>query len=353
VLPPQRANDAKPAYDNQLVAHAQMPEGLQMSSALLLQSRRKRVGKRIKAILWRCGGEPLLHFLLVGALIFAAYQYLNPAAARTDSTNQIAITKDDLRQLAFVWIAQGRGVPSPGVMRTLVDQKVSEEILSREAAALGLDKNDEIIKRRLAQKMDFLAADVAALQDPGDAELRAWFGKNSARFQLPARASFRHLYFSLDRGPDARDAALAALTKVVGQPSDTNGLNGIADQFMFQDYYGDRTTEQVAKDFGPDFAKALFQTKPGAWQGPIQSGYGWHLVFVESIEPKRTPAFEEVEPDIKSAWLEDKQAEIRRTAFNTMRVHYKVTVAPIDAAELATLAVPPVAAAAASEVMPQ
>ena len=92
-------------------------------------------------------------------------------------------------------------------MRALIEQRVSEEILFREAVALGLDKDDEIIKRRLAQKMDFLAADIAALQDPGDAELRAWYAQNSDRFALPPRASFRHLYFSFDR-PGARDRAV-------------------------------------------------------------------------------------------------------------------------------------------------
>jgi hypothetical protein len=150
--------------------------------------------------------EPLLHFLLVGTLIFAVYALLNPAANRTDQTNHIVLTKDDLRQLAVHWLAQGRAPPTADEMRALVEQKVSEEILFREAVALGLDKDDEIIKRRLAQKMDFLAADVVAFQDPSDAELRAWFAQNASRFALPPRASFRHLYFSSDRGPGARDA---------------------------------------------------------------------------------------------------------------------------------------------------
>src|SRR5262245_42184316 len=94
--------------------------------------------------------EPLLHFLFRGALIFAIYALLNPAASGTDDVNRIELTKDDLRQLALQWIAQGRPAPNPDEMRDLVEQKVSEEILSREAVALGLEKNDEIIRRRLA-----------------------------------------------------------------------------------------------------------------------------------------------------------------------------------------------------------
>ena len=213
-------------------------------------------------------------------------------------------------------------------MRALVEQRVSEEILFREALALGLDKNDEMIKRRLAQKMDFLTEDVAALQDPSDAELKTWFVQNSGRFALPPRVSFRHLYFSSDRGPGARDAAAAALAKIAGKSADTAEAGAAADRFMFQDYYAERAPDQIAKEFGPDFSKAVLQLKSGSWQGPIQSGYGWHLVFVEATEPGRVPTFEEVEPDVKSAWLDQKQREIKRIALETMHARYTVVVPP-------------------------
>jgi peptidyl-prolyl cis-trans isomerase C len=302
------------------------------------------------ALIRRWLREPLIHFLLAGALIFAVYELLNPAAGRGAQVDQIVLTKDDLRQLVIGWLAQGRALPSAEEMRALVAQKVRESILSREAVALGLDKDDEIIRRRLAQKMDFLAADVAALQDPSEAELRAWFAQNSSRFALPPRASFRHLYFSFDRGPGAQDTAAAALAKLAGKPDAAASV--AADPFMFRDYYSDRTPEQIAKEFGPDFAKALFQLEPGAWRGPIRSGYGWHLVFVEVIEPGRIPAFEEVQPDVKSAWLDQKQREIKRIAFAAMRARYTVVVPPIETVDLAGLRIPQ-RAFSSSDVVPQ
>jgi peptidyl-prolyl cis-trans isomerase C len=280
--------------------------------------------------------EPLLHFLLAGALIFAIYELLNPASNRIDRANQIVLTKDDVRQLAVHWLAQGRPPPTAEQMRALVEQRVSEEILFREALALGLDKDDEIIKRRLAQKMGFLAEDVAALQDPSNSQLRAWFGQNSDRFALPPRASFRHLYFSFDR-PGAHERAAAALGKIAGRPTDAPELASVADPFMFQDYYAERAPEQIAKEFGPDFAKAVFQLKPGGWQGPLQSGYGWHLVFVDAIESGRVPAFEEVEPDVKAAWLDQKQREVKKAAFEAMRARYTVVVPPIETVDWASL----------------
>ena len=295
--------------------------------------------------------EPLLHFLLAGAVIFLVYDLLNAAASRPDRSNQITLTRDDLRQIAVQWRAQGRPVPSAEEMRELVDEKVREEILSREAVALGLDKDDEIIKRRLAQKMDFLAQDIAALQNPSDVELAAWYAQNTDRFALPPRASFRHLYFSFDR-PGARERAVAALGRMSGKAADAPEAAGVADPFMFQDYYAERTPEQIAREFGPPFAKALFQLRHRAWAGPIQSGYGWHLVFVDAVEPSRVPAFEEVEPDVKSAWLDQKQLEIKRVAFDAMRASYTVVVPPIESVDLSSLRNPrpPIAA---TSVLPE
>ena len=290
--------------------------------------------------------EPLLHFLLAGSVVFVIYELLNPTVGRMDRANQITLTQDDLRQLAVHWLAQGRPPPTTAEMRELVEERVSEEILSREAIALGLDKDDEIIKRRLVQKMNFLAQDLAALQAPSDAELAEWYAQNSDRFALPPRASFRHLYFSFDR-PGARERSGAALDKIAGKPANAPEVAGIADPFMFQDYYAERTPEQVAREFGPPFAKALFQLKPGAWRGPIQSGYGWHLVFIDAFEPRRVPKFEEVEPDVKSAWLDQKQGEIKRATFEAMRARYTVVTPPVESVDLGNLRIPqaPVAAA--------
>ena len=116
--------------------------------------------------------EPLLHFLLAGLALFAMYQALNPAAVEQGNRSRIELTNDDLRQLAVGWMAQWRRPPTPEEMRRLVDSKVREEILYREALALGLDQDDTIVKRRMAQKMEFLAEDLAALREPNREELR-------------------------------------------------------------------------------------------------------------------------------------------------------------------------------------
>ncbi|HWK63294.1 MAG TPA: peptidylprolyl isomerase [Rhizobiaceae bacterium] len=285
--------------------------------------------------------EPLVHFLVVGALLFGAYHFVSGERDAGPDGQKIELTQNDIRQLAVSWLAQGRPLPTVDQLRSLVDQRVTEEILFREAVSLGLDRDDEIIKRRLAQKMDFLAADLAAINEPTKAELVEWFSKNADRFALPPHVSFKHLYFSPDKhGGGARDAATATLDLVTGKLPDSPEVASAGDPFMFRTYYGDSTPEQVAKEFGPRFAETLFQLKPKSWQGPIQSGYGWHLVWVDSIEPGRVTAFEEVEPNVKSAWLDDRYREIKRNALEEMRSRYKVVVPSLHDIDLRGLSGP-------------
>jgi peptidyl-prolyl cis-trans isomerase C len=271
--------------------------------------------------------EPLLQFLLVGAVLFAAYRALHPEVERAEQTKRIVLTADDLIQMSVASLAQGRPAPTPVQMESLVQAKIREEILYREALALGLDKDDTIVKRRLAQKMEFLAEDISMLAEPSTQDLRAWFERNTARFALPPRVSFRHLYFSSDRrGEHAKEAAMKALGMLAGKPSDASDAAALADPFMFQDVYVDRSFDQVATLFGPNFARELLPLTPGSWQGPIESGYGWHLIHVESSEPSRIPSFEEIEPDIKAEWVVDERAQAKRRAYEAMRARYEVVL---------------------------
>lgn len=268
--------------------------------------------------------EPLVHFLLIGALLFAVYG-LQHRGSGIETSKRIELTMDDLRQLEVSFESQWHRPPTPREFAGLAESRVREEVLFREALSMGLDKEDTIVKRRMAQKMEFLSEDVASAHEPSTSELKAWFEKNGQRFSLPTRATFRHLYFSPDyRGQNAHNDAVKALAKIAGQPEDSKFAAALADRFMFQDYYGDRSPEQLAKEFGPGFAKAIFQLKPGSWQGPIQSGYGWHLVWIDSFNPGRVPALEEVEPDVKAAWLADQRAEAWRKAYESMRAKYVV-----------------------------
>ena len=287
--------------------------------------------------------EPLLHFLLIGLGLFALYRMLNPAAVEQENRSRIELTDDDLRQLELGWMAQWRRPPTPEEMRRLVESKVREEILYREALALGLDQGDTIVKRRMAQKMEFLAEDLSALREPNREELKDWFEKNPQRFTIAGRASFRHLYFSFDRrGEQAREAA-------EGEPfrsSPTSRRMRLAHR-LWPIRSCSRTTTAIARRSrwpmcsGRSSPGALFQLEPGSWQGPIESGFGWHLVWVDSMTPARVPAFEEVEPEVKAEWVAEQRAEFKRRAFEAMKARYEIVLPKAPAKEAPLAVVPP------------
>lgn len=278
--------------------------------------------------------EPLLHFLLLGGLLFGIYLAFNPlVGSRTD--HRIVITEDDLRQMTIAWRAQGRPMPTPEQMASLLQIRIREEVLYREALAMGLDKDDAIVKRRLAQKMEFLAEDISALGDPDASELNKWFEQNRTAFVLPSRVSFRHIYFSPDRrGARTRTDAEEALRRLGDKGVDDRAVASLGDSFMFQERYVDRTRDQLASQFGSAFGRTLEQQKTGRWSGPIESGYGWHLVYVEDLTPGRLPAFDEVADEVKQAWITEQREQAKRKAYDDMAKRYEVILpaAPGDEA---------------------
>ncbi len=285
--------------------------------------------------------EPLLHFILIGALLFGLYG-LAPTGHSTAiaPSKEIRLSLEEINQLTQLFQSQWRRAPTPQELQRLVETKVEQEILYREALAMGLDKDDEIVKRRMAQKMQFLAEDVAAAREPSRDELQRWFESRPALFAQPPRLGLRHLYFSTDRrGARARDDALAALARLAGQPQDTALAASLADPFMFQDHYRDRTPEFLAKEFGPGFARAVSTLAPGAWSGPVQSGFGWHLVYVDTVVPGRVPAFEEIEAEVQQAWLAEQKAQASSKAYQDLRAKYRVLL-PVPKDEAAAAAGP-------------
>jgi len=269
--------------------------------------------------------EPLVQFVALGLLLFVLDRALGSRSDAAGQRVRIEITEGDIRQLATAWTAQWQRPPTPEEMRNLVAARVREEILYREALGLGLDKDDTIVKRRLAQKMEFLADDVSAVREPGREELRAWYATYGERFARPARLSFHHLYFSPDqRGARAAEDAARARALLGRAPRGASGAGRLADSFMFQDAYLDRTPEQIAAVFGTQFALAVAKVQPGAWSEPLESGLGWHLVWVDSAAAGQVPPLEDIEPAVKAAWLDEQRVEARQRAFAALATRYQV-----------------------------
>lgn len=287
--------------------------------------------------------EPLFHFLLIGAVLFTPYYFMQPAGNKTADSKEIRLSLEEISQQVLLFQSQWNREPSAEELGQLMENRVQEEVLYREALALGLDQGDTIVKRRMAQKMQFLAEDVAAAREPTPDELEQWYRERSAQFAMPARYSFRHLYFSPDRrGASAHADAASAREKLQDQPEDSDIAESLADPFMFQDYYRERSPEFLGKEFGPNFALAVEQLTPGSWQGPVESGLGWHLVFVDDVISGRVPDFAEVIPEVKAAWLVEQKALAWEKTYKEMRARYTVLLpAPPDEASVEAAPEPP------------
>jgi peptidyl-prolyl cis-trans isomerase C len=270
--------------------------------------------------------DPFVHFLAIGVALLTLYGLVAPPRPRAPDF-QIELTSDDVRQIQVAWTAKWKRPPTSAEMQGLVDEKVREEVLYREALSMGLEQDDTIVKRRLAQKLEFLTEDIAAIRDPTAAELEAWFASNAAQFATPGRVTFRHIYFSPDkRGANASADASATLAQL-SQAHATADVTGYGDVFSDRDYYADRTPDQLAAQFGSQFPKALDGLQPGRWRGPIESGLGWHLVWIDAVTARHVPAFSEADhAEVKAAWIDVQRAESKRKTYEAMKSKYEVVM---------------------------
>jgi len=261
--------------------------------------------------------EPLVHFLAIGALMFAVDAYVGD----DDGSRRIDVDAAQVDRLRQVFTAQWRRPPTTAELDALIEQHVEEEVLYREALALGLDDDDTIVRRRLAQKMQFLIEDTATPPTPTDAMLEAYFAEHRSEFRTPPFLTFSHVYFSADRRADARADAEAALRN-----ASTKLGAGHGDPFMLRYDYADVTQDDVARLFGTEFADAIFDLPIGAWQGPVRSGYGFHLVRVVAKTEPPEPAFADVRDGVLAAWLEDARRRANRESLDRIRASYDVVV---------------------------
>jgi peptidyl-prolyl cis-trans isomerase C len=278
----------------------------------------------------------LLHFIVAGFALFILYALMQPERSVADASRRIELSAADVARVELAFVSRWERPPTAAELKGLLASEVRTEILSREAIALGLDKDDIIVKRRLAQKMEFLAEDVSHGSDPGREELRAWFDKNQAEFVAPSRITFRQVFFSTDkRGAGAEAAARRALATTSSRLDAE--LRG--DPFMFEENYVERTAPQVADVFGSDFAKTVFSTPVGRWSGPFASGLGWHLVRTQELRPGVAPAYDDVEADVRERWTSEQRETAKRAAFEATLARYQVILPNRDAVSVA--AAPP------------
>jgi hypothetical protein len=268
--------------------------------------------------------EPLVHFLLLGAGLFLLSGLVGDRAG-TDS-NEILITPGHVEHLVAGFTRTWQRPPTREELAGLVQDYVREEVYYREALAMGLDKDDTIIRRRLRQKLEFLSEDTAAQAEPTDEDLRAYLKQHAEAFRVDQRLTFSHVYLNPDRhGKNLeRDAEkLLAHLNRVGAKADVAELG---DPFLLNHTYEAVTTQEAARDFGEKFAATLGELPVGQWQGPVESGYGAHLVLVHERTEGRMPELEEVRDAVGREWTNARRLEANEKFYQALLQRYTVTI---------------------------
>ncbi len=267
--------------------------------------------------------EPLFHFLAIGGLIFLLFGAL--AGPRPGPTDTIVVGPERIEQLATGFQSVWRRPPSDDELRAMIDDFVREEVYYREALALGLDRNDTVVRRRLRQKMEFLTDTAADLLEPAAGELEAYFAANEQAYRSGPRLALEQIYLGEAPRPDSITYSLSALrSDPVTDPS------ALGERTLLPARLGLSTSDAIDGVFGQGFFGRLAELPPGIWAGPVKSAYGVHLVHILESLPARTPPLEEVRNTVMRDWKAAKALEIRELHYARLREGFVVEIRGAD-----------------------
>ncbi len=273
--------------------------------------------------------EPLIHFIFIGATIYVLFGlFAEPELQETD--NKIVVSSSEIEVFKTSWQKRWNRPPTDNELDGVIQQYIRETVLYRQALSMGLDKNDTVIRRRLAQKMKFLVEDLATMLDPDDQTLQAWFDDNKKRFQTPPRYTFTQIFFDPDKRGDATLTDAETVKASLLANSDTlKSVSEIGDGLMLQDYYPEKTPLEIRKQFGNGFTQSLMELSAEQWHGPILSGYGVHLIYIEMIVPVTTPTLAAIRDQVKSQWLDEQRQSLNKKFYAKLVDNYDIVIEEI------------------------
>lgn len=266
----------------------------------------------------------MVHFFAGGAVIFGFYLL---SAGKAPSIEQVPPTvhigAGEVAWLQETFARQWQRPATREEMIALLTTHLKEELLSREARALGLERGDTLVRRRLAQKMSFMLEDTFRLTEPTDAELQAYFTEHATQYERGSKVTFGFVYFDPDKRNDAEADARAAL-EFVNAKHEQPPMQEVGDRLLIESPIVDADRAAIAAQFGDEFAATVLSLPEGSWQGPIRSAYGVHLVYVDKKVGAEAANFEDVRTRVQEDWYQEHQrAEIARY-FAELMQKYKV-----------------------------
>jgi hypothetical protein len=270
--------------------------------------------------------EPLVQFMFIGAFIYLLYGVFAEPVPEADD-KAIVVTAGEVEWIQTAWQKRGNRPPTAAEFDGLMQQYIRETVLYREALTMGLNKHDQVIRRRLAQKLEFLARDLVALIPPSEEDLHSYFEEHKERYQQPALYTFTQVFVDPDKRGDATlDDARKIKAELIARGDDFVDAGTLGDSFMLQNYYQQKDQVEIQKQFGSGFTESLIVLSPGQWHGPVLSGYGVHLVYVQTVTEPPPPVFAEVRERVEQEWKSDKGEELNEQFYESLREQYTVVI---------------------------
>lgn len=270
--------------------------------------------------------DPLLHYLLIGLALTAAFGVLRTGPAGEDEL-RIQVDAARIQWLHRSWEARWQRPPTAVELRGLVDDHVRQEVLYRTGLAMGLDRDDEVFRRRIQQKIEMMTEDLATQVQPAEVELQAFLETHLDVYRVPEQRGFSHIYFNRDaRGDEAFVAATELLAELQASPAAPVRAAELGDRFMLAHEFEPLPRQRVGREFGEAFATALFGLAPGSWQGPVASAYGLHLVRVDEVTPGREPELAEVRDEVRRDFLEAARQRARQEVYANLAREYTIAI---------------------------
>ena len=270
--------------------------------------------------------EPLVQFLIIGACIYGAFALFGTPEEDFRDTR---VHVDSARINAFIseWESRWNRPPTRDEINGLIESYIKEDVLYRQAVAMGLNEDDPITRRRMAQKLEFLTSDLAMMVQPAEGELEKYFNENSEQYRAPDRMTFSQVFFDPDtRGNQTLEDAEKALATLKAAGTPTEESMQVGDGFMLQRDFVSVTGMEAARQMGRGFVDAVVQLEPGAWHGPVLSGYGVHLVYLYSLEKSPPAVFEDVKALVLENWQMETREQFNADFLENLKTRYEIVI---------------------------
>lgn len=271
--------------------------------------------------------EPLLHFLFIGAALFFVFYTTQDRSNFNQSKDIIVISPSDIDRLAYFFEKTWRRPPNDKELRGIVDDYLEEEVLYREALRLGLDKDDTVVRRRMRQKMEFFVNDISEQTEPTTQQLEEFLNNNKENYRVEPAISFQQIYFKPDKDTEKTEKRINNIkNKLYQQTTSVEDSQNIGDATILPFEFKQTTLSEIDNQFGKWFGAKFSELDELKWQGPIESAYGFHLIFIEEKTEEYIPKLSEIRNEVQRDWKYSLNKDLEQEYFRIKLDQYKVQI---------------------------